>query len=169
MAKDFLKYFGLFLLLLLLQLLIFNNIQISGYINPYVYVLFVLLLPYETPGWLLLILGFLSGLIIDAFMNTFGMHSSATLFMAFLRPHVLTLLIDRNDSGQKGSPSLALNGFVWILRYTLVLVLGHHLFLFFIESFSFTNFFPTILRIILSTIATSFFIVVGQFITLSKN
>jgi rod shape-determining protein MreD len=169
MAKDLVKYFGLFLLLLLLQLLIFNNIQISGFINPYVYLLFILLLPYETPGWLLLLLGFITGFIIDAFMNTFGMHTSATLFMAFLRPYVLNILIDRNDSGQKGSPSLALNGFVWILRYTLVLVFGHHLFLFFIESFSFTNFFPTFLRIILSTITTTLFIVVAQFITQSKN
>jgi hypothetical protein len=169
MAKDILKYIGLLSLLLILQLVIFNNIQISGFINPYIYILFILLLPYETPGWLLLILGFLTGLIVDTFMNTFGVHSSATLFMAFMRPYVLNILIDRNDSGQKGTPSLQLNGFGWVIRYTLVLVFAHHLFLFFIEVLSFSNFFLTILRVILSTIVTTLFIVLGQFLTESKN
>jgi rod shape-determining protein MreD len=169
MAKDILKHLGILFILLILQLVIFNNIQISGFINPYIYLLFILFLPYETPGWLLLILGFIAGLIVDTFMNTFGVHSSATLFMAFLRPYVLDILIDRNDSGQKGSPTMELNGLGWIIRYTLVLVFAHHFFLFFIEVFSFTNFFLTLLRVILSTLATTLFIVIIQFLTISKN
>ncbi len=168
MGKGILNYIGLFVLLVFLQLFLFNNIQISGFINPYVYVLFILLLPYETPGWALLIIGFFSGLVIDTFMNTYGMHSSATLFMAFMRPHILNLLTDRVDFDNKGRPSMAVNGVSWFLRYTIILVLAHHLFLFFVEAFSFTNFFLTVLRIILSTIATTSFIILGQFFTLRK-
>ena len=161
MVKDILKYAGLFLLLLTLQLFIFNNIQLSGYINPYVYVLFILFLPYETPGWLLLILGFFTGICVDAFMNTYGMHSSATLFLAFLRPYLLNLIANREDIDRKGSPSIYPNGLVWFLKYTLFLVLAHHFVLFFIESFSFAMFFHTLFRVILSTLITTSFILLS--------
>ena len=97
MGKGILRYAGLFILLILLQVVVFNNLQLSGYINPYIYVMFILLLPYEISGWLLLGLGLLTGLTVDTFMNTIGMHSSATLFMAFLRPYVLNLFTDRED------------------------------------------------------------------------
>lgn len=163
MEKSIIRYLGMFILLIVLQVLLFNNIQLSGYINPYVYVLFILLLPYETPGWLLLFLGFLTGLVVDTFMNTFGMHSSATLFMAFMRPYVLNMLTDREDIDQKGSPSMAINGWGWFLRYSIILVLLHHIVLFFIESFTFNNFFSTIWRITLSTIVTSLFVIISQF------
>ncbi|PKP38968.1 MAG: rod shape-determining protein MreD [Bacteroidetes bacterium HGW-Bacteroidetes-15] len=169
MGKDILKYFGLFVILILLQLLLFNNIQLSGFINPYIYVLFILVLPYETPGWLLLLLGFLSGFVLDTFMNTFGMHSSATLFMAFMRPIVLNMLTDREDIDKKGSPSMVINGLGWFLRYSIILILLHHFVLFFIESFTFFNFFSTLWRIILSTIVTSAFIVLSQFLTPQRS
>jgi len=70
-------------ILILFQVFVLNNIQVSGYINPYMYVLFILLLPFETPRWLLLISGFAIGISIDLFANTPGMHASATVFMAF--------------------------------------------------------------------------------------
>lgn len=164
MDKGIIRYLGVFIVLIVLQLLIFNNIQLSGFINPYVYILFILLLPYETPGWLLLTLGFLTGLVLDTFMNTFGMHSSATLFMAFMRPFVLSMLTDREDIDKKGSPSMAINGLGWFLRYSILLVFAHHFVLFFIESFTFVNFFSTLWRIILSTIVTSIFIIISQFL-----
>jgi rod shape-determining protein MreD len=168
MHSRILNYIGLFLFLSFLQIFLFNNIQLSGYMNPYVYVLFILLLPYETPGWLLLTLGFIMGITIDIFMNTLGMHSSATVFLAFLRPYMLNLLIDREDSDMKGSPSISSNGFNWFLKYTVFLVLGHHLLLFFIESFSLSSFFPTLWRVILSTVTTSVFILFGLFFTVRR-
>lgn len=169
MDKGIIRYMGLFIILIALQLLIFNNIQLSGFINPYVYVLFILLLPYETPGWLLLTLGFFTGLVIDTFMNTFGMHTSATLFMAFMRPFVLSMLTDREDIDKKGNPSMAINGLGWFLRYSIILVLAHHFVLFFIESFTFVNFFSTLWRIILSTIVTSLFIAISQLLAPQKR
>jgi rod shape-determining protein MreD len=169
MGKNTLKYFALFLLLIFLQLFILNNIELGGYINPYIYVLIILLLPYEIPGWLLLIAGFLFGLVIDIFMGTIGMHSSATLFMAFVRPYALNLLTDRDDSDKKGIPSMSANGFVWFLKYSLMLVFVHHLALFYIEAFTVSNFFIILIRVLLSTLVTSLFIILGQFFSLSKK
>ena len=79
MIEAIQKYLTQFVILVILQLLIFNNIEFSGYVNPYVYVLFILLLPFDTPKALLLILAFIMGIIIDLFMGTPGVHSSATV------------------------------------------------------------------------------------------
>ncbi|MCI0523101.1 MAG: rod shape-determining protein MreD, partial [Bacteroidales bacterium] len=70
-----LNYTVAFVGLILLQLLIFNNIQLSGYINPYIYVMFILVLPLNIPSWILLLLSFMTGLVVDLFSGTFGVHT----------------------------------------------------------------------------------------------
>ena len=77
MINSILRFGLIFILLILLQVLLFNNIQFSGYINPYVYILFILLLPVEIPAWILLLLSFAAGGIIDFFSGSPGMHASA--------------------------------------------------------------------------------------------
>lgn len=163
MVKDYSKYAILFISLIAVQLLVFNNIQFSGYVNPYVYVLFILLLPYKTSGWALLILGFLTGLSIDVFNNTQGMHSSATLFMAFVRPYVLNRFASRDNSDKAGIPNIANNGFNWFVQYTILMVLIHHFSLFYLEAFSLSNFFVTLGRTLLSTVFSSAVIILSQF------
>lgn len=150
-------------ILVLFQVLVLNNIQVSGYINPYMYVLFILLLPFETPRWLLLISGFAIGISIDLFANTPGMHTSATVFMAFLRPYVLKSLMPHDEYEQSTYPRLYYYGFIWFLKYSLVLVFLHHTFLFYVEAFRITFFFHTMLRVLLSTLFSVFLITLSQF------
>ena len=156
-------------ILVLFQVLVLNNIQVSGYINPYMYVLFILLLPFETPRWLLLISGFAIGISIDLFANTLGMHTSATVFMAFLRPYVLNLLKQHDDYEQSTYPRLYYYGFTWFLKYSLVLVFLHHTFLFYVEAFRTTFFFHTLLRVLLSTLFSVFLIILSQFFIYRKQ
>ena len=84
-------------MLILLQVLVFDNVQIRGYINPYIYVLFILLIPFETPPWLLLISAFLLGFGVDLFSDTMGMHTAASVFMAFCRPGILRMVFSSKD------------------------------------------------------------------------
>jgi rod shape-determining protein MreD len=86
MINSIFRYGLIFVLLILLQVLLFNNIQFSGYINPYIYVMFILLLPVEIPAWLMLLLSFATGVIIDYFSGSPGVHSSATVLAGFVRP-----------------------------------------------------------------------------------
>ena len=72
-----------FILLVLVQVLVLNNIQFLGYIDPYLYILFILVLPVQMPRWFLLILAFALGITIDIFSNTLGMQAFATVFIAF--------------------------------------------------------------------------------------
>ena len=168
MSKQITRYALIFVTLIALQILILNNIRLGGFINPYVYILFIMLLPFEIPGWILLILGFLTGLIIDAFSGTLGMHSSATLFIAFIRPAVLSNISTYELDDKKGSPTMSMNDIGWFIKYTLIMVFAHHFILFYLEAFSFTHFFATLLRVFLSSILTVFFILLSQFFVIRK-
>jgi rod shape-determining protein MreD len=162
--NSIIRYSGAFLILIVLQLLIFNNIEFSGYINPYIYVMFILILPVAIPSWILLLLAFLTGLVIDLFSGTIGVHAFATVMAGFVRPWVLSLNITAEASEPETSPSSYRSGLRWFLIYVVTVVMIHHLALFFIEIFSFRNFFHTVLRVLLSTAATTFFIVLFDFI-----
>jgi len=151
MINSVIRYVLIFILLFLLQLLLFNNIQFSGYVNPYVYLMFILLLPVEIPAWLLLLLSFVTGSIMDLFSSTPGMHSSATVLAGFVRPYILRLISPRDGYEQGSGPSMAAFGVRWFLLYASLMVLIHHSFLFYIEVFRFTDFFRTFLRVILSS------------------
>lgn len=162
--NSVLRYTVIFIILIMLQLLIFNNIEFSGYINPYVYVMFILILPVAIPSWVLLLLSFLTGFVIDLFSGTMGVHAFATVMAGFVRPWALSLNVTAEASEPEMSPSSFRNGLRWFLIYTVAVVLVHHLALFFVEHFSFRNFGHTLLRVLLSTAATTFFIVLFDFI-----
>jgi hypothetical protein len=157
-----------FIVLVLVQILIFNNVEIGGYINPYVYILFILLLPFQTPAWITLSLGFVLGLIIDIFSETIGMHTAATVFIAFIRPSVLSYFSPR-DGYQPGSyPRVFYYGLPWFIKYASIMVLSHHLLLFYIEMFRLQDFFSTFLRVILSTLFSLSLIIISQFFVFRK-
>jgi len=148
-----------FILLVLLQVLILNNINLGGYLNPYVYVMFILLLPFETPKYLLLISAFAIGFSIDLFTGSMGMHAAASTFMAFMRPTVSRMIHSRKEYEPGIKPGINDLGIQWFLSYTLLLVFAHHFVLFFIEAFRFDEFFSTLSRIILSTLLSSLIII----------
>lgn len=163
MINSILRFGLIFILLIILQLLVLNNIQFSGYVNPYVYILFILLLPVEIPSWLLLIISFATGLIIDFFSGSPGMHSSATVMAGFTRPYILRVIAPRDGYEAGSSPSMLAYGFRWFLSYTLLIVLIHHTTLFYLEVFRFSEFFRTLLRVILSSLFTVSFILLIEF------
>lgn len=169
MIRDSLKYSGYFVLLIVLQVFVFNNVQFSSYINPMVYVLFILILPFEIRGWLLLTVAFATGLTIDLFMNTLGMHTFASVAMAFARPYVISFISRRTDLEFKGKILMGVAGIQWYTKYVFALVFVHHLILFYIEIFSFNHFFLTLFRVLLSTVFTSVFILIAQYFTVQKK
>lgn len=155
-------------ILVVIQVFILNNIQFSGFVNPYFYVLFILLLPFETPGWLLLSLAFVLGITIDLFSNTPGLHASATVFMAFLRPLVLDYFAPRDGYVPGTFPRIYYYGFGWFFQYSAILILGHHFFLFYMEVFQLSDFLLTFKRVVYSTIFTLFLVIISQFFIFRK-
>lgn len=153
-----------FIFLLAVQVLVLNHVQWSGYVNPYVYVLFILLLPIETPKWLLLVTAFVTGLLIDMFANTGGMHAAATVFTAFTRPGILALIAPRDGYEPETKLSPQVMGFKWFITYLSILVFLHHFVFFYVEVFRFSEFFITFYRVILNSIITIILIILGQYL-----
>ncbi len=168
MIRIFFRNSIRFFIIILIQILIMNNIQFSGYINPFFYILFILLLPFETPKWLLLVVAFILGFSVDLFTGISGMHAAATVFIAFLRPFVLKSFSPHDGYESGTSPGIYYYGIEWFAKYTFVLVVAHSFFLFFIETFGFNNFFHIIIRIILSSIVTGILIILSQFFIFKK-
>lgn len=158
-----------FILLAFAQIYIFNKIQVSGYINPQVYVLFILMLPLEISGFWLLSFAFAMGLTIDFFQHTPGMHAAASVTLAFLRPGVIRLVGKKEDLEARQYPNVRDSGTLWFLTYTLILVFLHHLILFYLEVFRFSEFFQTMLKVLINTVLTSLIIMLIQFLFFSRK
>jgi rod shape-determining protein MreD len=168
MINKISRFSLIFVLLILLQVLVFNNIRFSGYINPYVYIMFILLLPVEIPSWLLLLISFGMGLLMDVFCSSPGMHASATVLAGFIRPYTLRIVSPRDGYEPGAEPSMFIYGFRWFLIYTSIIILVHHTALFYLEVFRFTGFFRTLLRVLLSSLFSITFILLLEYIRKRK-
>lgn len=162
--NNYLKQSGRFIFLILLQVLILNNIRFGGYINPFIYIVFVLMLPFNIKPWLLLLIGFFTGLTIDVFVATPGLHAGATVFMAFTRQSIIRLTLGQRLPEGSLQPTVYDMGARWFFTYTTIMVLIHHLSLFFLETFSFNHFQGTITRTLLSSIFSVFIIMLYSFV-----
>lgn len=169
MSRIILANISRFVLLLMLQILVFNRIDFYGFLNPYIYILFILLLPFETPGWLLLLLSFITGFSVDLFNGTLGLHAAASVFAGFARPAIVKLVGEKPDYDITTQPTLREMGFKWFLAYAATLTFLHHLALNFIDVFSFREFWQTFLRVILSSVFTLLFILIIQYIFTSRK
>lgn len=162
MIRAIIKYGINLAFLVLLQILVLNRIEYLGFINPYLYILFILTLPFELPSWAVLLIAFLTGLSIDLFSFTPGVHLSATVFLGFMRNIVLSILEPRDGYETGTSPSVASYGWGWFLRYSILLVACHHIFLFTVEAFSFSHFNNTLLKFVSSSAFTLVLIALSQ-------
>lgn len=154
MIRQIVKYIISFIALFLVQIFVLNQIEFAGYIRPYLYVLFLLLLPIDLRGWLVLLVAFFTGIVIDIFTQTPGMNASACLVLAFSRQYLLKLIAPREgyETGQLPRPEFF--GWKWFFIYSLILVAIHHVWLFYAEVFHFKYFFSTLLRAIFSIVFT---------------
>lgn len=125
-----------FILLLFVQVLAFDNMRLGNFIHPYINVLFVMLLPFDTPKWRLLINGFLIGMAVDIFNGTPGLNAAAMVFMAFIRPNIIGLTTRKSDIEDKTNPSITEMGLKWFIIYGLLLLIVHNFVLFLLEAFS---------------------------------
>lgn len=150
------------LVFVLLQVLVFSNIRFLGYVNPYVYIIPVLMLPFQTPLPAAMLFGFSSGILLDIFENSAGMHAGATVLMAYARSLVLKVFSPREGYELSTSPTLYHLGFSWYLSYSAILIFLHHFYFFLAESFSFKEFGQTSIRIFASSVFTLFLAMLFQ-------
>ena len=134
----------------MVQVFIFDNIRFGNYIHPYIYVLFVMLLPFDTPKWRLILDGFFIGMAVDIFNGTPGLNAAATVFMAYVRPYVISAMTRKSDIEDKIEPSITEMGLEWFFVYGLLLLVFHNLVLFWLEAFSIRLLGIVLLEVLLS-------------------
>lgn len=164
MTIDILKNIVRFFVLLFLQVFIVKNMELGRYFTPFIYVMFVVMLPFETPNWLALILSFIMGITIDMFYDTLGMHAAALTVVGFIRPSVLKIFSPREGYEFGVQPTIQYLGAPWFVSYTSILVLVHHFILFYIEVFRFSEFFFTFFKVLMSSLLTVILIVLSQYL-----
>ena len=137
MSSSILLHGTRFLVLLLAQVFLFNNIDFLGFINPYVYILFILLYPVNSNQLLFLLVSFFLGLSIDIFSDSGGIHAASCIVIAFLRPSILKFSF--GVSYEYNNVKVSNTPFGSRLTYFFLLVIIHHLVLFNLEVFNMSH------------------------------
>ena len=147
-----------FVILVLTQVLILKRIAFHfgefAFIHFIVYPVIILLIPLNIPRPLLMGIGFITGMIVDIFYDSPGIHASACVFTAYIRQYVLSFIEPYEGYNVNLSPTIANMGISWFLTYSSIL-LGLHLFFYFsVEAFSFVFLFEIFMNTIFSLIAS---------------
>lgn len=156
------------LLLLMAQILIFSNINFSSFVNPYVFPLFILLLPFGTPRWLLIVIGFGSGLLLDLFLGSIGMHAAACLLIAYLRPALINIITPKGTEFEI-SPNVYAQGISWFVVYLGISMLLYLGFYFLVEAATFLNLFLLLIKTLLSVFVSVIFMLIFLFLFSDKK
>jgi rod shape-determining protein MreD len=141
-----------FFLLLTAQIVIFNNIDLFGYINPFPYILFIILYPVNGNKPMLIISSFLLGITMDLFSNSGGVHAASCLILAYSRPYLFKFAFGLSYEYQ----TVRINDVLTPERFSFLLlaVIVHHFSLFILEVFQLSSLWDILLRTILGTLFT---------------
>lgn len=149
--------------LLFVQIFLLRNIGSYNLSTPFIYILFILVLPFNIPNLVLYILAFSTGLTVDAFYDTLGVHTSACVALAFVRILFISVSLNK-ESIDEPEPSLGNMGFKWFALYAIFCSFAHHLVVFFLEAFKLSEFSYTLSRALISMAFTLFIILITEFI-----
>lgn len=152
MNSNFILNLIRFIVLLAIQILVLEQVKFGGWINPYLYILFILLYPINSNRFGFIAASFSLGIIMDMFCDSGGVHATACLLLAYFRPGFLKFAFGLSYEYQtiRIAEKLSVDRFTYIMSS----ILFHHLILFSLELYRFDLFFEIITRTILSTIFT---------------
>ncbi|MFK8039710.1 MAG: hypothetical protein AB8B74_15570 [Crocinitomicaceae bacterium] len=149
--NNWIQYIIYFLFIVLLQGLVVNNLQIGVYAYPMIYILAILVLPFEFGIIATLGIAIVLGVFMDALSDTFGLHTSATVFIAYSRPMILKVLKPRDGYELALMPTIHDMGILWFSAYFSIAIVVHHIWFFILEIFRFDLIGLIALKIIVSS------------------
>jgi len=152
-VSDLLKNIIRFVIFILVQwFVLFKVPPLHRFIVPYIYYLFILWLPFSTPRFWQLVIAFFTGLSLDYFTQTPGLHAAACVLIAYIRPFIINLLLPKDTSEfNYREPSPRTLGWTPYAVYVLILTLFHHGYLLFLEWLSFGGFLTFLIKLVATT------------------
>ncbi len=170
MAQTIISQIIRILFLILLQSLVVSKIQLlDGLILPWIYIYGILMLPFETPRWLVLFSAFATGFVLDYFTGPMGLHTASCTMLGYLQPLVQRFLSPREGYEITQRPTIQRMGLAWYVTYASILTLAHHFMLFFLEAMRLSDFFYQVIHIILSSAATVGLMIIGQYLIFTSK
>lgn len=169
MNRDVVLKFVTFFSYILLQVLLFNKMVILGKGFAFIYVGFLLTFQFELGIIAAMLIGFATGLSVDVFSNTLGVHASASVLLMYLRPTLFNIFTPHGGYPIGAKPTPTIMGFNWFSTYSLILIFFHHSMLFFVEAGGFQLIFHTLQKIILSTFFTFSIVILIQYLFSRKK
>jgi rod shape-determining protein MreD len=166
---NIVKYAIFLIFLILLQVSVLSHIDFMGYINPYLYIYFILVLPLQLPRLHMLIIGFVLGLSMDMMLNTPGLHTIPTVLVAYIRGYVAQKSMMRGELEGIDSPMVFTMGLSAFLVYSGTLVMIHHSLLFLLDSFRWQRIFSSLLNALYSSLMTMVLILIIQYVFVSRK
>lgn len=158
-----------FVALMLLQVVVFNNVSLWGYVIPMVYVLFILMLPTGLGRIPMLLIAFATGLTADIFCNMLGFHACACLVVAMCRILFADKILTRNEAVEIETPSIHVVAPQYFIGYLLLMLMVFYLVFFSLEMFDFRGFWQVLLASMLSTLVTAVIAVLYQIVFLKPK
>jgi len=150
------------ILFIIVQILLFKNLVLFGIAFNFIYLLYFLLLPIEYKTIPILILAFITGIIIDVFYDTMGIHTASLLVFAYLRGFWIRILIPTGGYDSNIQPTMFNMNFGWFATYSLPLLFIYHLIFFFIENLGTDLYFPIFLKTFTSVVFVFIMCIVVQ-------
>lgn len=132
---EWTKQLGRYIAVMLLQVLLFDQLQLSGACHPYIYLLCLLMMPITLPHSVDMLIGAAAGLIMDVFCNSLGIHTAACILIMFIRPYVIGAVVNDKDRLNE-QIHLHSIGMEALIKYTVILVVIHHLTVFSLAAWS---------------------------------
>lgn len=148
-TKQIVRY----IVVMILQVLLFDRLQLLGVCHPYIYLLCLLMLPITLPHSVQMLIGAGAGLIMDVFCNSIGIHMAACILLMFIRPYLLGVIVNDKDRLNE-QISLHALGMEAMLKYVVILVVIHHLTVFTLAAWSWSYIGFILLETLVSSIIT---------------
>lgn len=156
---EWTKQIGRYILVMLLQVLLFDQLQLWGACHPYIYLLCLLMMPITLSPIVDMLIGASIGLIMDVFCNSLGIHTASCILIMFLRPYLLGIILNDKDRLNE-QVSLRAIGMEAFIKYVVVLVLIHHLTVFSLAAWSWHHIGFVLLETLVSS-AITIFVIIG--------
>ncbi len=160
---DWSKQIGRYILVMMLQVLLFDQLQLWGVCHPYIYILCLLMMPITLPHNAEMVIGAVVGLIMDVFCNSLGIHTASCILLMFIRPYLIGAVVNDKDRLNE-QISLRSIGMEALIKYVAIMVVVHHLTVFMLAAWSWHHLGFVLLETVVSSAITILVIIAYNFL-----
>ena len=153
-SKQIVRY----VLVMMLQVLLFDQLQLFGVCHPYIYILCLLMMPITLSHSADMLIGAAVGLVMDVFYNSLGIHMASCILLMFIRPYLLGAIVSDKDRLNEQICLRAL-GIEALIKYVVILVVIHHLTVFMLAAWSWAHIGFVLMETLVSGLITSTIII----------